>query len=177
MTLNEYFQTPETVLPQELIHGVMRVAESPSPIHQHIVGNLFLLLHQHLTRDGLGKAWLAPLDVILDVDAPLVVQPDLFVILKRGAAVVEDRVYGPPDLVIEVLSPRPRIGELAERLEWFRDYGVRECWLVHQLTGHVNVLRFEAGRLVSETSHGREEPIVSGVLPDFEYSLAMIVGT
>ena len=51
MTLNEYFQTPETVLPQELIHGVMRVAESPSPIHQHIVGNLFLLLHQHLTRE------------------------------------------------------------------------------------------------------------------------------
>lgn len=177
MTLNEYFQTPETVLPQELIHGVVRVAESPSPIHQHIVGNLFLIMHSHLVRYGLGKVWLAPLDVILDVDAPLVVQPDLFVILNRGAAVVEDRIYGPPDLVIEVLSPRPRIGELAERLEWFRDYGVRECWLVHQLTGHVDVLGYDAGRLLSETSHRREERIVSGVLPDFEYSLATIVGT
>ncbi len=177
MTLNDYFQTPETVLPQELIHGVVRVAESPSPIHQHIVGNLFLIMHSHLVRYGLGKVWLAPLDVILDVDAPLVVQPDLFVILNRGAAVVEDRIYGPPDLVIEVLSPRPRIGELAERLEWFRDYGVRECWLVHQLTGHVNVLRYEGGRLASETSHRREERIVSGLLPDFEYSLATIVGT
>ncbi len=80
-------------------------------------------------------------------------QPDVFVIMNQGAAVVEDRVYGAPDLVIEVLSPRPRIGELAERLEWFRDYGVRECWLVHQPTGHVNVLRY------------------------FEYSLAMIVGS
>lgn len=176
MTLYEYFQTPESVLPQELIHGVVRAAESPSPTHQHIVGNLFLILHQHLTRYGLGKAWLAPLDVILDVEAPLVVQPDLFVILKGGAAVVEERVYGPPDLVIEVLSPRPRIGELAERLEWFRDYGVRECWLVHQLTGQVNVLRYEEGRLVSETSHGREDFIVSALLPDFEYSMAMIAG-
>lgn len=177
MTLYEYFQTPETVLPQELIHGVVRVAESPSPIHQHIVGNMFLALHFHLTRYGLGKAWLAPLDVILDADAPLVVQPDLFVILNRSAAVVEDRVYGPPDLVIEVLSPRPRIGELAERLEWFRDYGVREVWLVHQVAGHVNVLRYEQRRLVSETTHGRVDVIESGVLPDFEYSLAMIVGT
>lgn len=177
MTLNEYFQTPETVLPQELIHGVVRVAESPSPVHQHIVGNMFLMMHSHLTRYGLGKAWLAPLDVILDADAPLVVQPDLFVILNRSAAVVEDRVYGPPDLVIEVLSPRPRIGELAERLEWFRHYGVRECWLVHQLTGHVNVLRYQDRRLAMETSHRREERIESGVLPDFEYSLAMIFGS
>ncbi len=55
MTLYEYFQTPETVMPQELIFGAMRVAESPSPIHQHIVGNLFLILHQHLMRYGLGK--------------------------------------------------------------------------------------------------------------------------
>ena len=89
---------------------------------------------------------------------------------------MEERVYGPPDLVIEVLSPRPRIGELAERLEWFRDYGVRECWLVHQLTGQVNVLRYEAGRLVSETSHTREDLIVSALLPDFECSMAMIAG-
>lgn len=177
MTLYEYFQTPETVLPQELIHGVVRVAESPSPIHQHIVGNLFILLHSHLIRYSLGKAWLAPLDVILDADAPLVVQPDLFVILSGGAAVVQDRVYGPPDLVIEVLSPRPRIGELAERLEWFRDYGVREVWLVHQLTGYVNVLRYGNRRLVSEMSHRREEVIESAVLPDFGYSLATIVGT
>ena len=177
MSLYEYFQTPETVLPQELIHGEVRVAESPSPVHQHIVGNLFLILHEHLTRYGLGKAWLAPLDVILDTDAPLVVQPDLFVILNGGAAVVDDRVYGPPELVIEVLSPRPRIGKLAERLEWFRNYGVRECWLVHQLTGHVNVLRFTNRRLVSETSHRRAARIESVVLPDFKYSLSMIDGT
>lgn len=176
MTLYEYFQTPESVLPQELIHGVVRVAESPSPIHQHIVGNLFLAMHSHLTRYGLGKPWLAPLDVVLDADAPLVVQPDLFVILNCSAAVVQDRVYGPPDVVIEVLSPRPRIGELAERLEWFRDYGVREVWLVHQLTGHVNVLRYQDRRLNSETSHSREERIESGVLPEFEYSMAMIAG-
>ncbi len=176
MTLYEYFQTPETVTPQELIYGAVRVAESPSPIHQHAVGSLFLALHAHLAKAGAGKVWLAPLDVILDADAALVVQPDLFVILKGGAAIVEDRVYGPPDVVVEVLSPRPRIGELAERVAWFQHYGVRECWLVHQITGTVNVLGFEGGRLVSETTHHREEPIASAVLPDFDHSLTSIVG-
>jgi Uma2 family endonuclease len=46
--------------------------------------------------------------------------------------IVTDRVWGPPDLVLEVLSPRPRIGTLQERIDWFSRYGVRECWLVHQ---------------------------------------------
>lgn len=176
MTLHEYFQTPETVVPQELIYGAVRVAESPSPIHQHTVGALFLALHQHLAKQGTGTVWLAPLDVVLDAQAPLVVQPDLFVILNRGAAVVNDRVYGAPDLVIEVLSPRPRIGDLGERVEWFRQYGVRECWLVHQLTGRIDVLGFEDRRLISQTTFTRRAHIQSAVLPGFGRNWASMVG-
>ena len=40
MTLREYFETPESVTPQELIYGAMRVAESPTPMHQAAVGSL-----------------------------------------------------------------------------------------------------------------------------------------
>ena len=175
MTLREYFETPESVVPQELIYGAIRVAESPAAMHQQLVGALFLTLHDHVTRRQSGDVWLAPLDVVLDPHGPLIVQPDLFVILKGGAATVSDKVFGPPDLVIEVLSPRPRIGDTDERVEWFRTHGVRECWLVHQQAARVEVLHFKNNRVWLHTTHSRLEPIASDVLPEFDATLTQIL--
>ncbi|MBK9241221.1 MAG: Uma2 family endonuclease [Acidobacteria bacterium] len=59
----------------------------------------------------------------------LVLQPDLLFVSASRGDIVTDRIHGAPDLVIEVLSPRPRIGELDERVGWFARYGVREIWL------------------------------------------------
>ena len=176
MTLQEYLVTPESVAPQELIFGAFRVADSPSPIHQAAVAALFLNLHEHVSARSLGTVWFAPLDVILDVDQALVVQPDLFFIADGGAAIIADKVRGAPDLVVEVLSPRPRIGEIDERVAWFRDYGVRECWLVHQLRRTVDVLQFEGGRTTSNRSHDAHERIVSDVLPGFDRTLVQMLG-
>jgi len=38
LTVDEYFRTPETLLPAELVYGALRVAESPSVRHQQAVG-------------------------------------------------------------------------------------------------------------------------------------------
>ena len=90
---------------------------------------------------------MSPIDVVLDRDRRLVVQPDLIVVAEERLSMVTDRVWGPPDLVVEVLSPWPRIGTLDERIGWFAQYGVRECWLVHQDTRTVEVLEFSAGTI------------------------------
>lgn len=58
---------------------------------------------------------------------------------------MKDRIRGAPDLVIEVVSPHPRIGPLDERLGWFAEYGVGECWLLHQPERRLKVL--QRGRL------------------------------
>jgi Uma2 family endonuclease len=79
----------------------------------------------HVERHRYGKVWPSPIDVILDPEQHLVVQPDLIVVSNAPLRLVTDRVRGAPDLVIEILSPRPRIGDLDERLEWFARYGVR----------------------------------------------------
>ena len=176
MTLQEYLNTPETVAPQELIFGSVRVADSPSPIHQAAVAALFLALHEHVSARALGTVWFAPLDVVLGAEQALVVQPDLFFVARDGVAVVADKVRGAPDLVVEVLSPHPRIGDIEERLAWFCDFGVRECWLVHQIKRTVAVLQFEGGRLRSRREHDAHERIVSGVLPAFDRSLGSLLG-
>lgn len=175
VTTDQYFKMPETLLPQELVYGVLRDAAAPTPGHQEVVGKFYLALNQHLERRGSGRVWLSPVDVVLDRTRHLIVQPDLIVVTDARLHLVTDRVWGAPDLVVEVLSPRPRIGTLEERLAWFAQYGVRECWLVHHLLGEVDVRQF-VDRSMSEQLFERDEPIRSIVLPEFAESLASIVG-
>jgi Uma2 family endonuclease len=166
MRSDDYFRTPETLTPTELIFGAMRVADSPLPRHQMAVAQLFRVLDAHVRERDLGQMWLAPLDVILDEANALIVQPDLFFVSTNRAYVVGDRVRGAPDLVIEVLSPNPRIGETEERVQWFAEYRVRECWLVHQDQRSIEVVQFADRRVRARTVYGRRDPIASVVLPE-----------
>ena len=175
VTTDQYFRMPETLLPQELVYGVLRDAAAPTPGHQAVVGSFYLALTQHLARHESGRVWLSPIDVVLDRDRHLIVQPDLIVFSNARAHLVTDRVWGAPDLVVEVLSPRPRIGKLDERLGWFAEYGVRECWLVHHLSGEIDVRQFAGGNMTHQLFE-RDEPLRSLVLPAFTESLASILG-
>jgi Uma2 family endonuclease len=88
---------------------------------------------------------------------------------------VGDRIGGAPDLVIEVLSPNPRIGHVDERVGWFARYGVRECWLLHQFARRLEVLVFASGRVVERRLFNEADAIRSTVLPDFQQTLGSIL--
>ncbi len=176
MTTVEYFRTPETVAPQELIFGELRVADSPSVSHQRVVRELVMGLAPFVRERRLGELLFAPMDVVLDFERGLVVQPDLLFVSSERAHLVSDRVYGVPDLVIEVLSPKPRIGRLSERLEWFAQYGVRECWLARLPEKQISVLSMTAEGVVAETTFSRANRIESGILPGLELTPLEIYG-
>lgn len=176
MTTADYLQTSETVRPQELVYGVLRAADAPLPVHQRAVLVLARVLDAHVRAHRLGEVWVSPLDVILDFDAALVVQPDLFFVSRDRAGIVTDRVRGAPDLVVEVLSPNPRIGYLEERVEWFARYGVRECWLLHQFERRLEVLGFDGGAVRRREILEADEPVRSAVLPRFTSTLDAMFG-
>ena len=155
MTTEEYLETPQTVLPQELAYGELRVADSPSVSHQRVVLELTLTLAPFVRQKRLGEMLIAPMDVILDFDRALVVQPDLLFVSEERRYILGDRVFGAPDLVIEVLSPHTRIGRLEEHVAWFAQYGVRECWLINTEERNIAVLTL-AKRLRPE--RGAESP-------------------
>ena len=73
------------------------------------------------------------------------------------------------------LSPNPRIGELSERLGWFAQYGVRECWLLHQLESRLEILTFARGSIAARDSFDGPTPIHSAALPGFDLTLDMIL--
>ena len=161
----EYLQTAESVRVQELIWGTLRVAESPSPRHQALLLELAIVLRAHVREHALGTVWIAPLDVILDPARALVLQPDLFFVSTAREHIVTDRVWGAPDLVLEVLSPNPRVGDLDQRVDWFARYGVRECWLVHQLTRQIEILQLGDRGVTSRRAFDLITAVESVVLP------------
>jgi Uma2 family endonuclease len=165
MTTDEYLRTPETMLPQELVYGFVRDAPAPSVGHQGAVGEIFMCLRTHLAQHGIGRVWMSPIDVVLDREQDLVVQPDLIVVLNDRQQIVADRVGGAPDLVVEVMSPRPRIGRLDERLAWFAKYGVRECWLVRPAVRQIEVIAFTDGAVADRRVFAPQQSMTSTVLP------------
>jgi Uma2 family endonuclease len=175
MTTADYLRTPESLVPTELIYGKLRVAESPLPRHQAVVLDLGVALVAHVQERRLGQIWIAPLDVILDAERALIVQPDLFFISNERSDILKDRVRGAPDLVVEVLSPNPRIGKLGERIGWFQKYGVRECWLLHQLEQRIEVLNFSGSNVIERASFGDKAAIRSRVLPEFDRTLGSML--
>lgn len=175
LTTDEYLRTPETVLPQELVYGFVRDAAAPTPGHQWAVGEVYRCFWKHLEKTRAGRVWLSPIDVVLDRERGLVVQPDVIVILNDRLRIVTDRVWGAPDLVVEVMSPRPRIGTLNERLDWFAEYGVRECWLVQQLVRQIEVISFASGSSGVRRVFAPEEGIESAVLPRLEITPATML--
>ena len=167
LTTSEYLQTAESMRVNELIYGTLHVAESPTVRHQNLVLELAVLMRVFAGQHKLGTVCIAPLDVILDPARALILQPDLLFVSNNRRDILTDRVWGAPDLVVEVMSPHPRIGQLEDRLRYFGHYGVRECWLIHQLTREIEVLDFERFGADSRQTFRGMDRIRSRVLEEF----------
>lgn len=139
ITVEEYLGLPETNRPQELAYGILREPPSPFSPHQLVVGRLYSRLDQHVRWRGLGLVVLSPMDVILDRENALVVQPDLVFISDARRGILTNQVWGPPDLTIEVLSTTRRRHDRIVKVQWYRQYGVRECWVVEPDAGQIEV--------------------------------------
>lgn len=176
MSTDEYLRTPETVLPQELVYGMVRDAAAPAPGHQVAVARMLVALVRHVEARELGAVFPSPIDVVLDRERHLVVQPDLVFVARNRLHIVTDRIWDAPDLVVDILSPHPRIGSLEERVGWFAQYGVRECWLLHQRERELEVLMFTEGLLASRRAFAARTPVESVVLPDWDLSVDAILG-
>lgn len=175
LTTDDYLRTPETLQPTELIYGALRVSDAPAVRHQQALCAFLLALAPHVRERGLGRVLLSPLDVIFDWDQALILQPDLVFVSHGRWQVRREKLVGAPDMVLEVLSPHPRIGKLQERIDWFAQYGVREIWLLHQLEERFEILTVLNRRVTAQHQYDYLTPLRSDVLPDFRMSVDEIL--
>jgi len=123
----------------------------------------------HVEPRKLGRVATAPVDVILDRERALVLQPDVLFVSTERLSIIRDQVWGAPDLVAEILSHSTLDRDRGEKLAWYRQYGVRECWLVDPFTEQAIVVDFTGPFPVERIAKGREA-IRSSVLPALEAS-------
>ena len=139
----------------ELVEGELLVSPSPKPRHQRIAGNVYTMLRR-LQDAGLGDAYQAPLDVVLDWHT--VLEPDvLFIRADRLNIVTERNVSGPPDLVVEVLSESTRDADLGPKLRAYGRHGVGEYWVVDPDANTVQVVRREGEVFVESGTAGPDD--------------------
>lgn len=162
ITVDEYFKYPETNRPMELIYGYVREPPAPFYDHQAIVVRVVALLDSHVRAHDLGKICVSPLDVVLDRDLHLVVQPDVFFVSKARETIIEGRIWGAPDLIIEIASHSTENRDRTLKLGWYRRYGVKECWLAYPAEGRIEVVDCASGDRASFTGVA---PVESKVLP------------
>ena len=119
---------PEDGTRYEIIDGELYEMPAPTWAHSQVIAGLISVLLPVLQR--LGARWAtAPLDVFFAGADP--VQPDLVVLLPGGRArPVRHGVDGPPDLLIEVLSPSNRAHDQVRKRALYAGGGVREYWII-----------------------------------------------
>ena len=140
LSLASYLSADETNRPQELVYGLLREPPAPGFDHQVVVGRIHVALDRHVRRYRLGDVVESPIDVILDRTRALVVQPDVVFVSTDRREICTDRIWGAPDLVVEVLSTFRRRHDRVTKVGWYRQYGVRECWIVDPVARSFEVL-------------------------------------
>ena len=171
MTTNEYlYDTEETRRKRELHLGILREPPAPFWRHQQLVLRIARVLGDHVDAQRLGRVAVAPVDVILDADRALIVQPDVLFISEARTSIIRNQVYGAPDFVVEVLPGRNHPADRF-KLRWYREYGVRECWLVDTLNSRVSVFTFGPD---TETAYAGETTIRSTVFPGLDTSAHLL---
>jgi Uma2 family endonuclease len=160
----DYWQLPEGV-PVELIKGRFVVSPSPNVLHQTIIGLLLENLLAAARKTG-SKAIVSPMDVTLSDDT--ILQPDLLYVSKPRRHIIKQRVEGPPDLAIEIISGTSR-RDRVEKLDLYARYGVAEYWIVEPQAQHIEFLVNESGRFVVQSPV--DDRYVSPRLPEIQLQL------
>ena len=142
ITLEQYEDFPEDKR-VEVFDGVVYDMASPSQIHQTILTELLVIIRNYMkSKGGNCSVFPAPFDVKLS-DKPLtIVQPDIMVVCDKNK-LDGKRCNGAPDFIIEIVSSGNAADDYIQKLYYYKNYGVREYWIVDPAKERTTIYRFE----------------------------------
>ena len=121
------------------------------------------------------RGWLltAPLDVFFPGADP--VQPDIVVLLPDShASLVVRGIEGPPDLLVEVLTPSNRGHDLLTKRALYARAGVREYWIVDPTNRTVEILTLDRDAFHTVQVAAGENAVISPLLGGMTFPLPAV---
>lgn len=142
ITLDEYENLPKDIR-AEVFDGEIKYMGSPSQEHQTILTELLVMIRSYIkSKGGDCSVFPAPFDVKLN-DTPLtIVQPDIMIVCDKRK-LDGKRCNGAPDFIIEIVSSGNSSDDYIKKLYYYKNYGVREYWIVDPKRRMVTVNYFE----------------------------------
>jgi Uma2 family endonuclease len=125
-TVEDYLLLGEMSTPCQLINGELIMSPAPKPSHQRVIRSLFKILDAF---NPSGEIFFSPIDLF--INDKNVFQPDLLFLSKTNLSFVTQRgIEGPPDLIIEVISPSNIFIDRNTKKKIYLEFGVKEYWIV-----------------------------------------------
>ena len=171
-TLADWEALPNDGNRYEIIDGVLYMTTAPHSFHQWIIRRLERFIGIPAEDAGLAYCFPAPVGVIMPGCDP--VQPDYVVVLQSRTDLFRNgRIYGVPDLIIEVLSPGTRAYDERVKLAAYAAAGVPEYAMVDPETRQVRRHLLEApGRYAAPVVADATDQIAFACLPDITFRVA-----
>lgn len=169
-TYEDYLHLPCDGKTYQIIGGELTMAPAPSLSHQGISRNLEFIIWNFVKEHDLGEVFDAPVDVIL---GPVnVTQPDIVYISRPRLSIArENGIFGPPDWIIEIISPSSPEVDTRLKYQLYQRFGVREYWIVDPDEKKVEVYLLEGGGYRLKGVFLKEDTIEVGVIKDLKVDL------
>ena len=174
-TYDDYLQIPEVPGYRfEILEGVLVREPSPSTQHQRISRELGWQLKGYFDRrDPEGELFFAPLDVTLTPRN--VLQPDLiFVSGARREIIRPERIDGPCDLVIEIISPANRHKDRLQKMEIYRKAAIPHYWIADPEENTLEALMLEGSSYILAATGSPGARFIHPCFPELELDLDKI---
>ena len=171
-TYDDLLALPDDGRRWEIIEGVLYEMPPVSWIESATKIGLVLPFFDAVESRG-GWMIVSPLWVFLPGAEP--VQPDALVVLPGGGSMPSDRgLEGPPDLIVEIVSPPSRGHDLLTKRSLYARAGVREYWQIDPGARTADVLTL-SGEGYRAAQHAAGNDVAhSLLLPEVTLDLAAL---
>ena len=150
------------------------MSPGPNLIHQMISSEMAGVLRQTCELDYIILS--APLDVILSPKE--VRQPDLILVRRDRMHILSKRgIEGPPDLVVEILSPSTRRRDRIDKMKAYARYLVPEYWVVDPEAGALEQYVLTDVRYELVNIYQGEDRVSSTSFPCVSFTMKEIMDT
>ena len=169
--VDDYLLLEESNLPCELINGELFMSPAPNPNHQRISRRLFKLLDGAIKNSG--EVFYSPIDLF--IDSKNVFQPDLVYISKKSKVYVTERgIEGPPEIIVEIISPANGYSDRNRKKKTYLAFGVKEYWIVDPANKTIEIYTPKTGLDSPLLCLAEEGEVSSSVLKNLKFNVSDI---